>query len=259
MKGYCLNPIISAFTLLLLATTTKPISAAEYGTGLNVVSAYVERDSTRSGPSVQPSMWTYLPYAHTLASIWSSIRVESPRVDALTIDTRTGNRIGDRWWLGAISRTTWFNDRVVQGIVQYDTTGVSAGASPVPVYGPISLPARYRVEIGWQATWFRPPYRPTYSMTYDLVEKSGLLNVFAIPYTIRLPWIPPATLSPEIAFWSFSSGRNVSRFQHLSLTGLVEHHWRSLVITPIASFVIPRNTTPSEWHYWVGLHLGLRS
>jgi hypothetical protein len=254
-----LNPIVTSFALLLLATTVKPVLAAEYGAGLNVVSAYVERDSTRSGPSVQPSMWTYLPIAHTLASVWSSIRAESPRVDAFTFDTRTGGRIGDRWWLGAISRTAWYNDRTVQGIVQYDTTGVSSGASPVPIYGPVRIPTRYRMEVGWQATWFRPPYRPTFTMTYDLVDRNGLLSAFAIPYTIRLPWIPPATLSPETAFRSFTSGRNVFRFQHLSLTCLIEHHWRSFVITPIASLVIPRNTTPGEWNYWVGLHLGVRS
>lgn len=255
-----MNPIFTALTILFLVTTTwsvKPVSAMDFGTGLNVVSAYVDRDSTRSGPSVQPSAWAYLPNALTLVSVWSSVRVESPRMDAVTFDTRTGGRVGDRWWLGAVTRTAWFNDRIVQGVVQYDTTGVGSGASPVPIYGPVRIPARYRVDVGWQATLFRPPYRPTFTMTYDFADENGLLNIFAIPYTIRLPWIPPATLSPEFAFRSFSSGRNVFHFQHLSITGLIEQRWRALVIMPIASLVIPRNTTPGEWHYWIGIHLGM--
>jgi hypothetical protein len=247
-------PRLIILLTLLMGVAQQPMDAAAsaIGAGTSVTSTYVDRDSTRGGPAVQPSVWVDVSMLSTLVSAWASVSLQESRIDHMSIDTRTGTEIGTSWWLGLTTRMSRVTDHMVE------RTFINEAIEPASESTRLDSVGSYtRMEIGAQLIWFRPPYRPTINLTHDLVQKGGLRAVIAAPYTLRLPWIPPATFIPEIALRIFGKSGDNLRFQHLSFTGLVEKRWRSFTFVPLVSLVIPRNAEVNDWIVWTGLHLGM--
>ena len=228
---------MSVIATLFVATATCAASGAGWGIGLNVVSSYVARDSSRAGPSVQPSVWLNVPSINTSFSGWSSARLDGGELDDAVVDIRAGSELGTWGWVGLTSHTTW---------------GLSTPERPADTWW----------EVGGNFTWFTPPYRPTLYLGYDLLQREKPILIMSVPYTIRTDWMPPTTFVPEFALRVGDSRR---WFWHpspeplyFSFSGFMERRWRWLTVVPIVSVVIPSVPSGVEvpgWIFWAGVHI----
>jgi len=205
-------------------------NAAERGLGLNLVSAYVYRDSARSGPALQPSAWAYIERAHTLFSVWSSVRLRHPRVDDVVVDARTGFALSSWGWLGGTIHWDW------------STPAVRSTRS-------------HSLELGTVLTWFTPPYRPTLALAYDAANPEGVLAAVSVPYTVRLQWLYPTTFVPELGLQA-GGHRGTLSVRYFSFAALMERKTRWFTIVPMAGVVPRRGKGFGGWIVWGGAHLG---
>lgn len=214
---------------------------SEWGAGANVVTSYVFRDSTRSGPAVQPSAWFELQRLNAVVSAWSSVRLQQPRLDDLVFHARAGRMLGQRSW-GAVG-------------ARWDWTPSHTTVRTTPTGPDTQRVGRTSVEVSALASWFRPPYRPTFMLAYDVVERNGLLAVLSIPYSLRIGGLPATTFIPEFGFRIRAQSNRVS-LQYASFTAMMERRWRRFVIVPLASVVPRRGANLRHWILWGGVHLG---
>jgi hypothetical protein len=229
LTGKRLIPILLFGAATASIASTGETSTLDAGVGLDLISAYVIRDSTRGGAALQPSLWVYLPFASSMVSVRSSFSVSEQALDAVVADIWTGSRIGRRGWAGATLRWSRFFDR----------GDVLGGRT---------------VEVGASASWFRPPYRPTVALSADVGSPDPVLTVFSLPYTFRLGWLPPLTVVPEIGVDISLRERGLSP-RYISASVLMEFRWSRLTLVPVAG-LIPSGTGIGDWIVWGGLHLG---
>ena len=205
-----------------------PSAAFEGGLGVGAFTQYVIKDSSVSGPCIQPSLWAYLPALKTQASAYGSIATRSGSIDDAGFGTRTGVAIGTWAWVGLMSHWSW---------LRTDAGHQGSG------------------EIGAIFTWFTPPYRPTVYLAYDVLQREDALAAIRVPYTIRTGWLPPTTFIPELGV-RFDGIRPSPHY--LSFSAMLERTVGWLVIVPVGSVVIPRGEKIGNWIVWGGLHLGVR-
>lgn len=218
--------------VLLVTSMPTPVCGREWGVGVGVVSANVNRDAWRSGSSVQPSIWTYAERTHALLTAWSSVSVGSGNLDDLVLDSRAGLPLGSWGWVGGTIHWNWM--------------------SPLE-----KARRRQSLEVGTAFSWFAPAYRPTITLAYETVADRGLLAAVSVPYTVRLGWLLPTTfvttIVPELAVRSGGRYGDLG-IQYLSFTALMELKVRWLTIIPTAS-VVPKEGL-ENWLIWGGVHLG---
>ncbi len=215
---------------LLAATLSGAASAMDAGAGLDVVSANVIRDSTRGGPSLQPSLWLHLPSLRSQIGIRSSVEFDGLHPDGIVADITTGTTIGSRAWLGLTARWSRF----------FSGDGHASARS---------------LELGLAGSWFHPPYRPTLAAVVDVLASERVLAVVSVPYTVRLGVLPPLTVVPELGIDVPTGAADVS-VRYLSLTALVEHNWSWFTFVPVVG-IVPRGERIGDWTIWGGVHCGV--